>query len=67
MKKSRTSQELQTPELPRQLQHTEAPAWTFLTNHMHVLLCLYRDPAATLREVAAPGGHHRTHGSENRR
>ena len=26
--------------------------WTFLTNHTHVLLCLYRDPEITLREVA---------------
>ncbi len=28
-------------------------AWTFLTNHTHVLLCLYRDPDSTTREVAA--------------
>lgn len=27
--------------------------WTFLTNHTHVLLCLYRNPEITLREVAA--------------
>ena len=27
--------------------------WTFLTNHGHVLLCLARDPALTLRDVAA--------------
>ena len=26
--------------------------WTFLTNHSHVLLCLYRNPEITLREVA---------------
>ena len=26
--------------------------WTFLTNHTHVLLCLYRNPEITLREVA---------------
>ncbi|MFN9719744.1 MAG: winged helix-turn-helix transcriptional regulator [Planctomycetota bacterium] len=26
--------------------------WTFLTNHSHVLVCLYRNPASTLREVA---------------
>lgn len=33
-----------------------APAptgWTFLTNHTHVLVCLFRNPEATLREVAA--------------
>ena len=26
--------------------------WTFLTNHAHVLLCVARDPAARLRDVA---------------
>lgn len=56
MKKSRTSQELPKSDPPRARQNTETPAWTFLTNHMHVLLCLYRDPAATLREVAARVG-----------
>ncbi|MCY2974844.1 MAG: winged helix-turn-helix domain-containing protein [Planctomycetota bacterium] len=28
-------------------------AWTFLSNHTHVLLCLYRAPDSTTREVAA--------------
>jgi hypothetical protein len=28
------------------------PAWTFLTNHAHVLLCIYRDSGIRLREVA---------------
>lgn len=28
------------------------PGWTFLTNHMHVLVCLARDPSVTMREVA---------------
>lgn len=27
-------------------------AWTFLTNHAHVLLCLVADPQPPLREVA---------------
>ena len=27
-------------------------SWTFLTNHAHVLLCIHRDPAIRLREVA---------------
>ena len=31
---------------------SEGPAWTFLTNHAHVLLCIYRDPGMRLREVA---------------
>ncbi len=32
----------------------EAPeaAWTFLTNHSHVLLCLVQDPEARMRDVA---------------
>ncbi|MGD8320206.1 MAG: winged helix-turn-helix domain-containing protein [Gemmatimonadota bacterium] len=27
-------------------------SWTFLTNHSHVLLCLYRDSQVRLRDVA---------------
>ncbi|MCC6382570.1 MAG: helix-turn-helix domain-containing protein [Dehalococcoidia bacterium] len=27
--------------------------WTFLTNHAHVFLCIARDPAVRLRDVAA--------------
>ncbi|MCB1166198.1 MAG: ArsR family transcriptional regulator [Leptospiraceae bacterium] len=26
--------------------------WTFLSNHLHVLLCLFRDPEMRLRDVA---------------
>jgi hypothetical protein len=29
-----------------------SPGWTFLTNHTHVLLCLFRNQEITLREVA---------------
>lgn len=32
------------------------PSWTFLTNHTHVLLCLYREPDQRLRDVAASVG-----------
>lgn len=32
---------------------SERPAWTFLTNHAHVLLALARDPDARLRDVAS--------------
>jgi DNA-binding Lrp family transcriptional regulator len=28
------------------------PAWTFLTNHSHVLLCLAQDREARMRDVA---------------
>ncbi len=31
-------------------------AWTFLTNHSHVLICLDVSPEATLREVAVSVG-----------
>jgi predicted transcriptional regulator len=27
-------------------------SWTFLSNHTHVLVCIARDPAVTMREVA---------------
>ena len=30
----------------------EAPNWTFLTNHAHVLVCLSKEHHDTLREVA---------------
>ena len=32
--------------------HSSKSAWTFLTNHSHVLICLDLTPDATLREVA---------------
>jgi DNA-binding IclR family transcriptional regulator len=38
-----------TPPLP-------PSQWTFLTNHTHVLLCLVRQPDATLRQVALKVG-----------
>ena len=28
------------------------PAWTFLTNHAHVLLCIAREPEMRMRDVA---------------
>ena len=28
------------------------PPWTFLTNHAHVLLCIYREPGIRLRDAA---------------
>ena len=34
----------------------DAPHWNFLTNHAHVLICLSRNPAQPLREVALSGG-----------
>jgi hypothetical protein len=32
------------------------PSWTFLSNHAHVLLCIARDPASRLRDVAIQVG-----------
>lgn len=32
------------------------PAWTFLTNHAHVLLCVARDPEMRLRDIAVDVG-----------
>ncbi|MGI5290614.1 helix-turn-helix transcriptional regulator [Nonomuraea polychroma] len=32
------------------------PAWAFLSNHAHVLVCLDRDPDTTMREVAEQVG-----------
>jgi DNA-binding transcriptional ArsR family regulator len=33
-----------------------APGWTFLSNHGHVLVCLARNPAVLVREVATQVG-----------
>ena len=33
-----------------------APAWTFLSNHGHVLLCIARDPNVRVREIALAVG-----------
>lgn len=35
---------------------SDSTAWTFLTNHSHVLICLARDPSARLRDVAVEVG-----------
>lgn len=36
--------------------NVDAPGWTFLTNHSHVLLCIAQNPRIRLREVAAKVG-----------
>jgi predicted transcriptional regulator len=35
---------------------TARPAWTFLTNHAHVLLCIARAPEILMRDVAGEVG-----------
>lgn len=37
--------------LPLMPSSREAPAWSFLTNHARVLLCIAEDPAVRLREI----------------
>jgi predicted transcriptional regulator len=32
------------------------PGWTFLANHAHVLVCINRDPTATMRGIAEQVG-----------
>jgi hypothetical protein len=41
------------PEVP---DVTERSPWTFLSNNLHVLACIYRDPAVRLRDVATMVG-----------
>lgn len=32
------------------------PAWTFFTNHAHVLVCISRDPSIRIRDLATQVG-----------
>lgn len=34
----------------------DAPAWTFLSNHGHILVCIARDPKIRVREIAQAVG-----------
>ncbi len=36
--------------------HPDSASWTFLTNHAHVLICLFQDPEIRLRDVAVAVG-----------
>ncbi len=40
----------------KNLSENETPAWTFLSNHGHVLLCIARDPNVRVREIAVAVG-----------
>ncbi len=40
----------------KQPDETRSPAWTFLSNHGHVLLCIARDPNVRVREIALSVG-----------
>lgn len=37
---------------PKNNSISSGAAWTFLTNHSHVLICLVRDPASRVRDIA---------------
>ncbi len=38
--------------MPEPRHHAGADTWTFLTNHSHVLICLFQDSHMRLRDVA---------------
>lgn len=40
------------PNTPLAAPRTEVPAWTFLTNHAHVLVAISRDPELRQRDIA---------------
>ena len=45
-----------SPPRPRRRSARASHAWTFLTNHTHVLVCIGRDPDVLLRDIAAQVG-----------
>ncbi len=52
MKKKKKANSRIQPPVSVRVEPSKVTGWTFLTNHTHVLLCLYRNPEITLREVA---------------
>ncbi len=44
------------PRQPEKTASEAARAWTFFSNHSHVLFCLARDPRLRLRDVAEQVG-----------
>ena len=52
MKKRKKVETRIEPAPMPQVSPVPTAGWTFLTNHTHVLLCLYRNPEITLRQVA---------------
>lgn len=56
-KRGKISERSRRSAAPTSVVTAPAPAcWTFLTNHTHVLLCLFRQPDQRLRDVAASVG-----------
>ncbi|MDX1947721.1 MAG: hypothetical protein SFU86_20155 [Pirellulaceae bacterium] len=51
MKKSSPTRH-SSPQPASRATEPPAAAWTFLTNHAHVLWCIFREPEIRLREIA---------------
>ncbi len=56
MATARTSRKEATARKTTVARPTREPAWTFLTNHAHVLLCIAREPEVRMRDVAHLAG-----------
>jgi hypothetical protein len=54
--KARSSPQIDGPVADTAAIAKSPVSWTFLSNHTHVLLCLYRQPDRRLRDVAAAVG-----------
>jgi hypothetical protein len=54
--RSRDAAPVARADPPAAAPREEAPPWTFLTNHAHVLLCIAADPEILLRDAAARVG-----------
>jgi hypothetical protein len=52
----RNVERLEAEPPPAQAISGDRAGWTFLTNHLHVLLCITRDPTIRLRDVATQVG-----------
>ena len=54
MKKRKKDDSRIQPPVSVKAEPSKVTGWTFLTNHTHVLLCLYRNPKITLRDLPMP-------------
>lgn len=54
--KTKAASQSRRPATAKRAAASSDPAWTFLTNHAHVLLCIYRDPDTRLRDIALKVG-----------
>lgn len=56
MTSSLISSSKRKPKIHPEEETQKSVGWTFLTNHLHVLLCVYRNPDRRLRDVAVAVG-----------